>query len=287
MARTARARWKGLKSVWQALLHRGPAVATPDREPDPNVVSLLETPIESVADAHHRFETLERRFHDLDDRRAVFLTIYARVTDVVGKRIDAGGFNDPDWVADYLVTFANYYRRAVYDYERGELASVPVPWQIALAAAEAGDTLYIQDAVLGINAHINYDLAFALDEVTTRPNRTAKYEDHCSIMGVLDQLVDETQERLAEEYADGIGAIDRSFGRVDEWFSVFTIDEARDNAWDRAVALDSRLRTRRRIARWVNHLTATGAAYLILSPTASSRIGADLKAIESGAWNDD
>jgi hypothetical protein len=41
------------------------------------------------------------------------------MTGAVADRIERGGFLGPDWVGRYLVEFANHYRRAVHDFERG------------------------------------------------------------------------------------------------------------------------------------------------------------------------
>ncbi len=277
-----RTRYKRLKHAWHGLLTGRPGIQLDGREPDPAVVALVEAPYTSVAETERQFRALEECLNERNDRRAVFLSIYTRVTAAVGERIAAGGFEDPDWVSEYLVTFGNYYRRAFHAYECGDIESVPVPWQIAFRADEHGDCLFIQNALLGINAHINYDLAYALEEVSIDPDRPRKYADHCAVMEVLQRLVDETQDTLAERYADGLHTIDRSLGRLDEWVWILTIDEARDEAWDRAVGLNSRFRLRRRVAHWANHLTSAGAAYLILSPTTTTRLTNALNRLEQG-----
>ena len=151
-------------------------------------------------------------------------------------------------------------RSAVRDYESGDLSSLADPWQLPFEAAENGDSLVLQDALLGVNAHINYDLAQAVDEAGVRPDRQAKYDDHSRIIDVIATVIDDAQDWLVEYGADGIEAVDESLGRLDEHLMVLTIDECRDSAWRTAVALNSRFRTRRRLARWINDVTSTGAA---------------------------
>ncbi|WP_435361423.1 DUF5995 family protein [Haloarchaeobius sp. DFWS5] len=251
---------------------------------DVDVLALSTTPFTTIADAHDRLLSLERLLLARDDRRAVFLSIYARVTELVGAGIDRGEFEDGAWVARYLVAFANRYRQALVDYETGNFAALSDPWQLAFTTAERGDCLVVQDAMLGINAHINYDLAFALHEAGVSPDRHRKYADHCKVNEVLRSLVDEAQDTLADDYdAPGISTVDASLGRLDEFFSIQTIREGRDSAWRNAVALDSRWAVRRRFARWITRVTATGAAYLLLSPNASSRVHGALREFESGA----
>ncbi len=229
------------------------------------VLELVEEPFETVEGTERRLADLLETFDARDDPRGPFLTVYSAVTGAVGERIDRGEFEDPDWVADYLVTFADLYREAVRDFEAGELESLADPWQVAFEAAERDDCHVLQHVALGINAHINYDLALALDRVGIDPDRAAKRADHVAVTEVLRQLVDPNQEALSEKYDPGIADLDESLGRLDELFSILTIDECRDSAWRTAVALESSLPVRRRFAMWVTRATSTGAAYLILN----------------------
>lgn len=250
---------------------------------DPAIVSLVAEPYGTVTEARDRLTELHREFAAREDDRAVFLTVYAHTTEAVVARIDRGEFENPDWVADYLVEFANHYREAVHDYERGELSAVADPWQLAFDSAAAPDSLAIQDALLGVNAHINYDLAFALADVGIETDRRAKRTDHRAVTDVLREIVDDIQDLLAEEYAPGLETVDESMGRVDERLAIFTIAECRDSAWRNAVGLCSRFRVRRWVARWVTHATATGAAYLLLSTRASDTVQEALGELEQDA----
>jgi len=247
---------------------------------DDAVRALVANPYTDIEDAHERLAALQACFEARADPRAVFLAIYERVTDAVTAEIDAATFGDPDWVADYLVTFANHYRRAVAAYERGDHARVPDAWQVAFDAATDPDVLDIQHAVLGINAHINYDLAIALDAVGLDPDRRVKYRDHRAVTDILRHLVDETQRELAAT-APGLGTLDRRLGDLDERATVFTLAHCRDSAWRNAVAMHSRIPLRRRFARWVTHATATGIAHLVLSSRASVAVQQSLKDFET------
>jgi hypothetical protein len=250
--------------------------------PDPALLPVIVDPFESVADAHERLTTLEATFRERGDRRGAFLCVYARVTEAVGAAIDDGEFADPEWVTDYLVTFADLYREALLAYETGDLVALPDPWQVAFETAARGDALVVQDVVLGINAHVNYDLALALQRVGVGPDRRARYADHCAVNAVLRSLVDEVQDRIAEFYAPCVTDLDESFGRLDEALSMFSLRGGRDSAWRSAVALSSRFRLRRRLARWVLRTSSTGAAYLLLAPTVSRSVADALAGVERG-----
>jgi hypothetical protein len=271
-------RSKQLRSAIQTVRHRRPAVD--EREGESELLTLVEDPYADVGEAHRRLQELYTAFEARNDRRAVFLSIYTEMTGAVAERIQEDRFDNPDWVGEYLVAFANLYRKAVRDYETGNLASLSDPWQLAFEAAEDGNSLVLQDALLGVNAHINYDLALAVDEAGVRPDRQTKYEDHSRITDVISAVIDDAQDSLVEYGADGIETVDESLGHLDEQAMVLTIDECRDSAWRTAVALNSRSRMRRRLAGWINDVTSTGAAYVILSTKTSDHLQETLAGLE-------
>lgn len=249
-------------------------------DPDFEILELVSRPFDSIDDAHSRLCALESLFRERGDRRGAFLVVYARVTEEVGRAIRNDEFNDARWAADYLVSFADLYRRALLAYEQGDLTSVPDPWQIAFETAVRGDCLVAQDVVLGINAHVNYDLALALHAVDIHDDQRTRYEDHLAINRILQQLVDEVQDLLVQGYAPGIARIDEALGRFDEVFGFFTLREGRDNAWRTAVALNSRFVVRRLLARWILRTASTGAAYVILTPNLSGSAYETLRRVE-------
>jgi len=264
-------------------LRTDPAATVPPHDPDPSLLAAVEAPFETVDGVFDRLRDLERRLREAGDRRAVFLTIYTRMTAAVRDAIDAGRFSDPDWMRRYTVAFADYYRRAFRDFERGSLGAVPDPWIVAFATAVEGSALVAQDAFLGINAHINYDLALTLRDVGIDPDRRQKRADHRAIDDVLAGLVDAQQMALADLYAPGIADIDATLGRFDEALSLFSMTEGRAQAWRIATVLtDVRWGPARRYARWILRTTATGGATFIRSPPVDPRLVAALRDAERG-----
>src|SRR3712207_2913824 len=88
------------------------------------------------------------------DPARFFLATYLRTTRAVRTALDQGLFEDPAWVAEWDVDFADLYLDALEAHRR-DPATAPRPWQEALGARP---TLRPQTHVLlGVNAHINYD----------------------------------------------------------------------------------------------------------------------------------
>ncbi len=257
--------WQRVRAIYAAVRHSTERAVR--YETDPDLVELVAEPYESLEDTRGRLERLKQRLCRRDDRRAVFLAIYTAMTRAVENSVERGQFSNSAWMRSYTVTFADYYRQAFLDYEKRRLGRVPDPWRIAFDTAVAGDALVTQDAFLGINAHINYDLALAVREVGVATDRATKYDDHRLINQVLARLVDTQQETLSEQYAPGIDDVDAALGRLDESVALFTMTEGREQAWRVAVVLtDTDSGVVARFARWLLRTTATGGAVLVLSP---------------------
>lgn len=251
-------------------------------EPDPGLVEAVDRPFESVTEVFDQLSHLEERLRERGDRRAVFLTIYVRMSREVHDGLEEGTFADPEWIRRYLVTFANYYRRAFLAFERGYIGAVPDPWRIAFGTAVRGDALVVQDAFLGVNAHINYDLALTVNDVGIDPDRVEKYADHLAINEILARLVDAQQRALTEIYASGVGDVDAGFGRLDESFALLSMTEGREQAWRIAVILtDVSIPPITSYARWVLRATATGGALFIRGPRLDLSLQRTLRTIET------
>ena len=129
------------------------------------------------------------------DRRLAFHATYLRTTQAVAAALRAGAFEDADWVDRWDVAFAQLYLDALDASRRGD--PVPEPWAVAFAAAaDQPDLPTVRHVLLGMNAHINYDLPQALlavisDDEFADPAVLGRREaDHRHIDQVLAALVD-------------------------------------------------------------------------------------------------
>jgi hypothetical protein len=128
-------------------------------------------------------ERLDEMPAELEHRR-IFLSTYLRTTQAVGVAIEQGRFEDPEWVERWDVEFAELYIRA-----HDAAKSAARPWRLAFDAPV--DLPPLLHVLLGINAHVNYDLPQALlavisDEDFTDPHlMERRRRDHERIDGVL------------------------------------------------------------------------------------------------------
>ncbi|AZQ13672.1 DUF5995 family protein [Halorubrum sp. PV6] len=260
------------------------ATALADDAPDETLLGHVSTPFSSVADVAERLARTEAYLRERGDPRAVFLTVYSRMTAAVGTAIDDGAFLDPAWAASYLVAFADRYRRALVAFERRAFESVPRPWLIAFAAAARGRTLVAQDALLGINAHIAYDLTYTLGDIGIDPDRDRKRADHQRINAILARLIQTMQDVLVETYdAVGIAGIDRLLDPFDDRVALVGLRGSREFAWRNAVLrADSAGGLVERYVDWRTETVSTGAAALILAPDIDAATSERLRTAESG-----
>jgi hypothetical protein len=175
------------------------------------------------------------------DKRRYFHATYQRTTSAIAEELSRGGFTDPDWVERWDVAFAGLYLDAL----EAELAggSPSRPWAIAFGAPAGLPPL--RHVLLGMNAHINYDLPQALvavisdaefDDAALLARREA---DHRVIDAVLASRVAAEGDELAR--LSGLSGPPPLTGRLLLPFNQIGtrrfLREARRKVWANAVAL--------------------------------------------------
>ena len=170
----------------------------------------------------------------LDSRRA-FLETYRRTTLAVAAAVDGAAFEDPRWVEAWDVAFAELYLRAL-DADlagAGGVPPVPRPWRLAFDAPASLPPL--RRVLLGINAHINYDLPQALLTVISDEDfddpvlLDRRRRDHARIDGVLSARVAAEDDELGRLAAPSL--LDRALTPLNRLSSRRFLREARQKVW--------------------------------------------------------
>ena len=169
-------------------------------------------------------------------RVAFFACLYRRVTARVRDGIAAGRFQDGARMARFDVLFANRYLAALAAWRRGDAARTPRCWAEAFAAADDVRPIVLQHLLLGMNAHIAYDLGPAAVETAPGPFLPSLKHDFDAITALLAEMLDDVQARLAR-VSPWMSWLDTLGGREDEAFGTAAIARARDAAWAAALAL--------------------------------------------------
>ena len=165
-----------------------------------------------------------------------FLATYQRTTVAVGEALTGGHFDDPAWVDEWDVSFARLY----LDAHDAALAGGPVPrpWRLAFQADPALHDLV--RVLLGMNAHINYDLPQALLAVISVADfddpvlLDRRRRDHERIDRVL-------AARVAQEnvHFEAVRLVDRLTTPLNIAASRRFLKEAREKVWHNVLELDA------------------------------------------------
>ncbi len=214
-----------------------PSVASASYCTDTDVVAQTAAPYTTHWGAYDALACLEERFVATGDRRAIFASVYTLTTLRMAESIDAGDYANTTWMKSYQTEFANHYRRALRSYALGQRSQVPNAWLKAFDAAAGGQTLIIQDVLLGMNAHINFDLPFAIETVKISPSTASRYADHTRVNDVLGEVGDEIIAALGSLYGANYAALDGALGPLDELLLAGGMATARQSSWNNAVLL--------------------------------------------------
>ncbi|GEL22303.1 hypothetical protein PSU4_12570 [Pseudonocardia sulfidoxydans NBRC 16205] len=184
--------------------------------------------------------TMQERLDAMPPGRAAqrdFLGTYRRTTLAVGEAVDRGVFEDPAWVDEWDVAFAGFYLAAL----DADLAggAPPRPWRLAFGARESLPSLI--HVLLGVNAHVNYDLPQALlavipDEGFADPaSLDLRRRDHERIDGILSARVASEDGELAARSARRL--LDRALTPLNRRASRRFLRESRQKVWHNAIEL--------------------------------------------------
>ena len=163
------------------------------------------------------------------DASGYFPAMYSRVTAEIAQTADGAGFADGPRMEEFAASFARRYTDAM-----SGAAERPACWQACWDVASDEQLLIVQHLLLGINAHVNFDLPQAVVQAA----RAA---------GGLEPVRPDFDAVNAVLAATSVGVI-RDLDRVSRWVSEvaslgggrlfnFSLRVARDQAWSAAERL--------------------------------------------------
>ncbi|MBK8557919.1 MAG: hypothetical protein IPL65_20215 [Lewinellaceae bacterium] len=173
------------------------------------------------------------------DPRGIFLGCYHLMTQNMLLGLQEKRFARPDWVEKFVRDFADYYFRAL---ENEDMA--PQAWKMAFSAAPNPRISAIQNLMLGVNAHINFDLALTLRDLLhqdwgamTASEKEQYHSDYLEVNNIIASTIDAVQDTILEPAMPAMKWVDDVLGSADEWLTTQLIAHWRDQTWDMAVRL--------------------------------------------------
>lgn len=187
-----------------------------------------------------RMESHIASWQEADDHRAVFLMCYTMMTKNMLEAIHQSAFEDGGWVMNLTQVFARYYFDALDAYEG---KAQPAVWTSVFEAACHKRGHVLQNLLLGVNAHICYDLIFALSDSLevewvdlSDEERDSRYRDYCHVNHIIGTTIDAVQDDVISLYDRKMITVDFAFGRIDEWMIQTLITRWRKDVWEQTIA---------------------------------------------------
>src|SRR4051812_27590041 len=201
-------------------------------------------PAASIDEVIARLDDIVDRAYAERDRLGYFAVLYRTVTTAVKRGIAEGRFENGPRMERLDVVFANRYLEAFHLHRSG--GEPTNSWRLAFAAGASRRAVIMQHLLLGMNAHINLDLAIAAAQVCPGDSIAALEHDFNEINTVLSQLETAVEREVCSlsPWIARLDHIDPDAGRV---VANFSIDRARACSWrtaNRLAALPDDARSR-------------------------------------------
>jgi hypothetical protein len=195
---------------------------------------MTHTPVQVPASVEQVIERMREIDQALDphDGVACFNRMYLRVTELVGQNIVDGFFEDPAFLERMDVLFAGLYFKAV------DAKTAPVPWKPLFDARDNRTVWPIQFALAGMNAHINHDLALAVNATCAERRTTPQTKPvHADYLRVNELLAKVEAEVRAEYEPELLKLTTAEAEQLKHVLSGFSIARGRDVSWGTALTL--------------------------------------------------
>jgi hypothetical protein len=202
------------------------------------------------------------------DHDAIFGLAYLRVTQNVKAAADSGYFADRRWLTQIDAVFAQMYFDTMDRWSAGDTSTVPHAWRIALQASDDKTMSGLGDFMLNMNAHINNDFPYVLENVgLTAADGSSHKPDHNAYNDRLDQLYHPVFDEEAARFDPMFNRYD--VGPVDELVVSTIMRGWREMVWRHAEALAAtrgRPVLRRIVQKEIEEYAATQAQLIKLVP---------------------
>ena len=176
----------------------------------------------------------------VDDARArrhrsgYFAAMYRQTTWAVQREVEAGSFDDDARMARFVGMFAGRYLEAVRLWQGGQ--DPTRSWRTTFRTDERTDAVILQHLLLGMNAHINLDLAVVAAALCPGDSIFGLKGDFGRINDILQRLLPPVQACISH-FSPLLHVLWAVGGDTDDEVLHFSIKVARREAWQQAVTL--------------------------------------------------
>ncbi len=255
------------------------------------MAQAVDSPPEDIAGVLARLDTVQQILDTLPpsaglNRVAAFNALYRSITQQVADMLHTRHVADARFLEVLDVEFARLYFTALASWGVDDPAT-PDAWEVLFRRAHDERVSSLEAAVLGVNAHVNHDLALALVNTWRRlgyPGEGPQHPDYLLVNTIFYQQIPVLRRRFATAWQM---EIDRCVGELDDWSQRVLVRTTRAWAWEQAERLWV-LRENEddfRRAQLVMDRAAAMAGETLLSGTSVVRVlWLSARAVLAGVW---
>jgi len=196
-------------------------------------------PASTIGEVLSRLEKIIAGSQGADERTGYFAALYYKVTSRVKDGIAKNEFEDGPRMEKLDVSFANRYLGALEQWQK----NIPPTgsWKVALDSTKRSSILVLQHLLLGVNAHINLDLAIATVETIRATNQQLPEirKDYDAINAIIGSLTYEVINEI-NRVSPLLSLLGLHGDKPELLLIQFSIGNARDGAWCFAEELDKK-----------------------------------------------
>lgn len=201
-------------------------------------------PMQNIDEVITRLDAIVQQTKAEKKRFGYFAALYKRMTLAVAEGIKQSRFENGARMGRLDVVFAQRYIDAYEAYHNGGLCTAS--WKFAFDNCADDDLIVLQHILLGINTHINLDLAIATAEMADNNSIDDLQNDFNRINDVIASLVDDVQECLSQVWLP-MRLLNKVVSGKYEPVLNFSIDKARQASWSNALLLAGMTATQKQI----------------------------------------
>ena len=170
------------------------------------------------------------------NRVASFNSLYYTITDRVATSLVGPDVTEPAFLEMLDVEFAKRYLNALRLWGEDD-TETPDAWEVLFRRGQDKRVTRLAGAMLGVNAHINFDLALALIATWKRlgpPRDDTVHPDYLLINQIFYQEIPGLRRRYSTTWQL---ELDTLAGTLDDWSQRVLVTATRAMAWDQAVRI--------------------------------------------------
>ncbi|MBS1747405.1 MAG: hypothetical protein JST21_14650 [Bacteroidetes bacterium] len=190
--------------------------------------------IQKIEDVINRLSQIIEDCKINKNKAGYFAALYKRMTVAVQENINKNSFDDGARMEKLDVVFALRYLDAYDAYFNHQTCTQS--WQMAFDACADEGLIVLQHLMLGVNTHINLDLAIATAEIAPGNSIDALHNDFNHINDLIGSLMDDIEAGLCKVWLPMRILLNAAGGKQDAVLN-FSINKAREASWLSAVLL--------------------------------------------------